>query len=69
MARKASVLVARVCPSCVKRAHAHVCRWVVVNVPGGTGRGPCEAWIATICCTGEVEDWSTEDIDVAARMD
>ena len=39
MARKASVLVARVCPSCVKRAHAHVCRWVVVNVPGGTGRG------------------------------
>jgi hypothetical protein len=39
MARKSSVLVARVCPSCVKRAHAHVCRWVVVNVPGGTGRG------------------------------
>jgi hypothetical protein len=54
----------------LREARARAC----VQVGGGEcawrhRQGPCEAWIATICCTGEVEDWSTEDIDVAASID
>jgi hypothetical protein len=54
----------------LREARARAC----VQMGGGERawrhrQGPCEAWIATICCTGEVEDWSTEDIDVAASID